>query len=273
MKLVCYLLLIYDKGVVLMSKKYLCLTLFCITALFINPIHIYSQERPAFWSKEWEEQVESFQPSDKIMDAIGIIPGMTVAEIGAGNGRFAVRVAKRVGEAGRVYANDIDQKALEFMRERCLRENITNMTIVEGTDSDSRLPDGIMDMVVLINTLHCVEKTARPLFLKNIVRLLKPDGILAIIDLNKERLIELKEPHWMAIPKETILSEIKEARFKLVAEHTFLEYDHILLFRINESKLLDGLRLCGNGRVPIFNKNLVLMVATNLSSLFPIFIC
>jgi len=181
------------------------------------------------WSPEWEEWIESFMPSERILDAIGAKPGMTVAEVGAGNGRFAVKIAERVGAAGRVYANDISKEALKFMRGRFRRENRANVTVVEGTEADSRLPAGEMDIIVLAATLHCVTDPL-PL-LKNIAPALKPDGILAVIDPDKEKLKKQGKEHWMAIPKEKILALLDVAGFRLIREHTFLEIDHIFLFR------------------------------------------
>jgi ubiquinone/menaquinone biosynthesis C-methylase UbiE len=168
-------------------------------------------------------------PSGRILDAIGVRPGMTVAEIGAGNGRFAVKIAERVGTKGEVYANDINPKALSFMRERFRRENRANVKVVEGTESDPRLPVRKMDMVVLVATLHCV---AEPLpLLKNIAPALKPDGLLAVVDPDKEKLTKQGKEHWMAIPKEKILALLEEAGYRLIQEHTFLEIDHIFIFR------------------------------------------
>ena len=105
------------------------LTLFC------------SCENQGRWSKTWEEKFESFQPSGKIMDTIGVQPGMHVGEIGAGNGRFAVKVAERVGAAGMVYANDIDPQAVAFMERRCERERITNLTVIHSKELHPGFPD------------------------------------------------------------------------------------------------------------------------------------
>jgi SAM-dependent methyltransferase len=76
------------------------------------------------WSKEWEEAFESFQPTNKILDTIGVKSNMVIGEVGAGNGRVAVKAAAIVGENGRVYANDIDDKTIKFMKNRCKIENI-----------------------------------------------------------------------------------------------------------------------------------------------------
>ncbi len=207
---------------------FITLCLFIVVQLIL-PLDGISQGR---WSKEWEEKFEKSQPSPKIMDAIGIKQGMTVAEIGAGNGRLAVRLAERVGEQGKVYANDIDPEALEFMRKRCKDEGIKNMIVVEGKATDPRLPKGMMDVVILANTLHMVEKPL-PL-LKNIVPSLKSDGILAILDFDQEK---LKKQGWEAKSnvvshKDEIITLLNNAGFELVQEHKFLTYSFILLLRV-----------------------------------------
>lgn len=209
--------------------KHLSIGLSCFLVLFsllVLPSTL-AQER---WSKEWEERFESSQPSEKIMDAIGLKAGMAVAEIGAGNGRFAVRLAKRVGEAGRVYANDIDPRALGFMRKRCLDEKITNMIVVEGKETDPNLPPAALDAVILANTLHMV-KEPLPL-LKNIIPALKPGGILAVIDFDKEKLISRGEAKGEdLLPKEHFLRLLSDAGFELVDEHTFLSRHYFVCLR------------------------------------------
>jgi len=210
--------------------RFIFITLYLFTVVqLILPLDGVSQMR---WSKEWEEKFEETQPSPKIMDAIGIKPGITVAEIGAGNGRLAVWLAERVGEHGKVYANDIDQEALEFMRKRCKDQDIKNMVVVEGETTDPCLPKGMMDVVILANTLHMVEQPL-PL-LKNIIPSLKSDGILAILDFDQEK---LKKQGWEAksrvvSPKDEILTLLNKAGFELVEEHKFLTYSFILLLRV-----------------------------------------
>ena len=71
-----------------------------------------------------ERTANDLQPPAEVMDAVGIKPGMVIGEIGAGRGRYTIFLAKRVGEAGKIYANDIDATALAYLRERCQRDGI-----------------------------------------------------------------------------------------------------------------------------------------------------
>ncbi|UCE40365.1 MAG: class I SAM-dependent methyltransferase [Candidatus Aminicenantes bacterium] len=135
------------------------------------------------WASIDEERFESFQPTEKIMDIIGVKREMTVGEVGAGGGRVAIRVAKRVGQSGKVYANDISVSALQYMRDRIKMENIPNMEVIEGTVTDPRFPKEELDVVYLTNTYRHLDKPVE--ILKNIKPSLKIGGKLAIIELKR----------------------------------------------------------------------------------------
>ena len=87
-----------------------------------------------------EENENLLQPPDKIMDAIGLKPGMIIGEVGAGFGRFTVWLARRVGNKGVVYANDIDEGALEFLERRSKQGGLDNIKIVLGQTHDPCFP-------------------------------------------------------------------------------------------------------------------------------------
>jgi len=102
----------------------------------------------------WEARHNRMQPPDKVMDAIGVKGGMVVGEVGAGRGRYAVHMARRVGPSGKVYANDIDRNALRYLEHRCERDDIPNIITVLGDVTDPKLPEGELDLVYIINTYH-----------------------------------------------------------------------------------------------------------------------
>ena len=183
------------------------------------------------WSKEWEERFEPIQPSARIMDSLGIRPGMIVAEIGAGNGRFAVRVASRVGDAGRVYANDVDPEALKFMRDRCRRENLENVIVVQGRATDPMLPRLTMDLIYVINSYEHFEDPIT--LLENAAPALRPGGTLAIIAAEPNKAPDA-EGH--CVPLEVILRDTGMAGFEFIRMATFLPRDNIYLFRIRGEK-------------------------------------
>lgn len=125
-----------------------------------------------------EARLNGLQSPDRTMDAIGIRPGMTVAEIGAGRGRWVVQLAVRVGERGRVIAEDIDPAALKHLTARCARWGLKNVETILGGANDPRLPEGQLDRVFVISSYH---HFADPVaLLGNARAALKPDGKLAI---------------------------------------------------------------------------------------------
>src|SRR5579871_3650040 len=113
------------------------------------------------------------------MDALQIAEGATVADIGAAGGWFTVRLARRVGPNGRVYAEDIQPLMLEAIRRRVQREGLTNVRTVLGTTKDSRLPHGI-DAILVVGTYHEMEDPVA--VLKDAAESLKPQGRIGIVD-------------------------------------------------------------------------------------------
>ena len=95
------------------------------------------------------------------MDALGIADGSTVADLGAGGGWFTIRLARRVGPNGLVYAEDIQTQMLEATSRRVAREGLQNVTTVLGTPSDPRLPDGKLDAVLIVDAYHEMEDAVR----------------------------------------------------------------------------------------------------------------
>jgi len=130
---------------------------------------------------------EQWQHPDQIMDALAIADGSIVADLGAGSGWFTIRLARRVGPLGRVYAEDIQPQMVDVIRSRVQRENLSNVTTVLGTADDPRLPAGL-DAVLIVDTFHEMqfdEKGARrdPVaLLSTVARSLKPQGRIGVVD-------------------------------------------------------------------------------------------
>lgn len=127
-----------------------------------------------------EQQANAGQPPAKVMDAAGVKPGMIIGELGAGRDRYTVHLAGRVGATGKVYANDIDTEALAFLRERCVREKITNVEIIRGTVDEPRFPAGRLDTVFMVWVYHMPEHPVT--ILKNIVPALKPGATIVMVE-------------------------------------------------------------------------------------------
>jgi len=207
--------------------------LFILAAVFLTTF-CFSQTAKV---DAWEQKInKERQPPEKVMDAIGLKAGMTIGEIGCGRGRYTVHLAKRVGNNGKVYASDIDNKALDYLRERCKLNNIKNIKIILGKEDDALLPENKLDMAVMVWVYHMIPNPV-PL-LKNLKKSLKPGATLVILDPpDSEINTEMKEMGIKMDPKyPTIKSRIehgaKQAGFKMVKVLTFLPKDGIYILKI-----------------------------------------
>ncbi|MBP1768060.1 MAG: ubiquinone/menaquinone biosynthesismethyltransferase [Candidatus Aminicenantes bacterium] len=92
-----------------------------------------------------ERRANEIQPPNLVMDILGIRPGMVIGEVGAGRGRVTVHLAVRVGEKGKVYANDIDPRAIESLEKRCRRLGLANVETILSLPDDARFPQNMGD--------------------------------------------------------------------------------------------------------------------------------
>jgi len=122
-----------------------------------------------------------WQKPDQIMDSLRIAEGSAVAEIGAAGGWFTVRLARRVGPNGRVYAEDVQPQMIDVISRRVKRENLQNVVPVLGTQSDPRMPPGI-DAALIVETFHEMEDPVA--LLRNLARSLKPQALVGVVDYN-----------------------------------------------------------------------------------------
>lgn len=123
---------------------------------------------------------DAWQKPDEIMDALGIADGASVADIGAGAGWFTIRLARRVGPNGRVFAEDVQRQPLEAVRRRVAREGLLNVETRLGSDSDPNLPPRSLDAVLVVDVYPEVED--RVTFLRNSAAALKPGGRIGIVN-------------------------------------------------------------------------------------------
>jgi len=161
------------------------------------------------------------------LDAIGIRPGMSVADIGAGTGYMSLRMAKRVGPNGKVYANDIQPEMLRRLRENAGKAKLTNIETVLGSDVDPKLPSGQLDLVLLVDVYHELSQPQK--MLRRIRETLKPGGRLVLLEYRKEDpSIPILTVHKMTV--EEVKKELEAERFRLSQVIESLPRQHILIF-------------------------------------------
>jgi ubiquinone/menaquinone biosynthesis C-methylase UbiE len=130
-----------------------------------------------------ETERDSVGEARKVMDLAEIKPGMTVADIGAGEGYYTIRLAEKVGAHGRVLAEDIDRDALDRLGERVVRERLDNVSIRLGTPDDPRLPKNSFDRVFMVHMYHEVQEPFA--FLWRLWPSLRADGRIIVVDVNR----------------------------------------------------------------------------------------
>ena len=161
---------------------------------------------------------------DQVMDLLGIAPGRSVADIGAGSGWFTVRAAARVGGGGSVYAEDINPEAIDYIAKRAEREKLGNVRPILGTVDDTKLPPHSVDAVLILKTYH---EMAQPISLMEKLKLsLKPGAKIGIIDRNGDG-----TDH--GIMADVVEREMGQAGFKRVGKYDFTKsdgQDYFLIF-------------------------------------------
>ena len=121
--------------------------------------------------------------AETVMDLAEIEPGMNVADIGAGNGYYTVRLAERVGAGGRVLAQDIDRDALARLGDRVVRERLDNVSIKPGAPDDPRLPSESFDRILMVHMYHEVAEPYALLW--RLWPALKADGQVVVVDVDR----------------------------------------------------------------------------------------
>ena len=168
-----------------------------------------------------------WQLPDQIMDALGIAERSVVADIGAGGGWFTIRLARRVGAGGLVFAEDIQPQMLEATMRRVAREGLGNVRRVLGAPDDPRLPPGSCDAVLLLDTYHELDNPGA--MLRSIAKALKPQGRIGVVDFKRDGLgpgPALEE----RVDPEQIVRDAEAAGLRLVSRETFLPYQFMLVF-------------------------------------------
>lgn len=133
------------------------------------------------WSNE--EARDRLREAETVMDRAAIRPGMTVADIGAGEGYYTIRLAERVGKDGRVLAEDIVPATRDELAERVARERLDNVSVRLGTPNDPKLPDNSFDRVLMVHMYHEIQQPYE--FLWRLRPSLKPDGLVVVVDADR----------------------------------------------------------------------------------------
>jgi ubiquinone/menaquinone biosynthesis C-methylase UbiE len=170
---------------------------------------------------------DAYQRPDQIMDALQIGEGSVVADLGAGGGWFTVRLARRVGPNGRVYAEDVQPQMINAIKRRMEREGLVKVQTVLGTDVDPRLPPASLDAALMVDAYYEFEQPVT--LLRNVARALKPTGLIGIVNYKKDGggpgpAMEAR------VEPEKVIADALAAGLELRKRETFLRYQYMLTF-------------------------------------------
>ena len=169
---------------------------------------------------------DEYQKPQQVIEALGLKKGEVIADIGAGSGYFTLRLARHVGDTGRVYAVDVNPDMLRHLNGKIRDLKVLNVSTILAPPDDPLLPQPV-DRFLIVDVWHHIEDQAGYLALMK--KQLKPGGQVVMIDFHKKDL-PVGPPADMKISREDLLKQMEGAGFKLAKEHTFLPYQYFLVF-------------------------------------------
>jgi ubiquinone/menaquinone biosynthesis C-methylase UbiE len=178
---------------------------------------------------EWLERIERDEEEapDVALRVLKIPKGASIADIGAGSGYMTVKLAARVGPTGRVFANDVQPQMLELLARRLAGKRIANVTMVQGTADDPKLPPSSVDLELMVDVYH--ELSQPQAMLRHLREALKPGGRLVLLEYRKEDpRIPIRPEHKMSVAEAKL--EVEAEGFTLSKVDEALPRQHILIF-------------------------------------------
>ena len=170
---------------------------------------------------------DNWQQPNLVMDRLGIFEGARVADIGAGGGWFTIRLARRVGLNGVVYAEDIQRPMIESIDRRVKREGLTNVTPILGTAQDPKLP-GNLHAVLMVDTYTQLETPVA--LLRHIAAALAPTGKLGIVDFKLDGAGGPGPALDERISPDVVKAHAASAGLRLISQDDVLRYQYFLIF-------------------------------------------
>jgi len=183
-------------------------------------------------AEEWVRTLENperdeWQQPARVVESLHLQPGQAIADIGAGSGYFSVRMAREVGEKGKVFAVDIDRGLIDHLANRGREEELPQLIPVPAEPDDPKLAPASVDLVFICDVIHHIEN--RGAYYAKLKRALKPAGRLAIVDFYKREL-PVGPGIAMKIPKADLIAELDAAGFGLKEQFDYLPYQYFLVF-------------------------------------------
>lgn len=170
---------------------------------------------------------EKFKPQ-QVIAGLGIKPGDVIADIGSGGGYFSFEFAKRIGETGKVYAVDTEDKFLDYIKNEINKHKLTNVETVLIKDNEIALPANGIDLIFLRNVFHHLPEPIK--YFAQLKKYLKLHGRIAIIEYNKSHFhLFLRGKHFT--PEAEIVNTMTRCGYMISRKFDFLPEQSFVIFR------------------------------------------
>lgn len=179
---------------------------------------------------EWliRENRESEERCSLLLSNLGVKPGMTIVDMGCGNGFYSLKMAKMVGKKGRILAVDVQPQMLFYLRNRMEDEGIENITPILGSFHNPRLPPNTADLILMVDVYHELSHPEK--MLADMRNSLKPNGLVVLLEYRAEDPdVPIKPLHKMT--KAQVDHEMSTNGFERAKEFVKLPWQHMLFYR------------------------------------------
>jgi arsenite methyltransferase len=195
----------------------------------MHEMHRLHQDPKAYIAMLDDPERDAYQKPHEVITALKLKEGEVVADIGAGSGYFTFRLARHVGETGRVYAVDVGPDMIVHLNRRVRDLKMTNVVTILSAPDDPLLMDASIDRFFICDTWHHIGD--HPRYLALMKKMLKPGGQVVMIDFKKAQ-TPVGPPMEMRIDRDDLVREMDTNGFRVDAEHTFLPYQYFLVFKV-----------------------------------------
>ena len=184
---------------------------------------------PALAQQKGGGNRDEWQRPDRVVAELHLQPADVVADIGCGTGYFTFRLARAVGEEGKVIGVDIDKAAIDTLRKRAEKQDVTNIELVRSEPTDTKLAPASVDVAFICMVLHHVPQEQQQPLLQSIAQALKPGGYLYVIDIRRDVDSHLRF-HGEQVTREQLIERSTASGLVLDADFYCLPYQYFVRF-------------------------------------------